>query len=215
MTDVGRDHHHPSNDQGAPSAPPSSKAVLFVVVLLAGLGAALAANGLGGGLGIAVAAAISVAGAAGAVIIAGKSVPPDVKATALLDAVSAENPPSMPPSRFRAEPWASLYLLCVADAEAQRTATLAVQEVERLRGELEKKGTAAATDAAPFEPSPSHGENELVGAGHESDPDSAPVVANDRAPALQALALTLPLAAPSKAVRPGARCSAANGGVTR
>ena len=150
MTDVGRDHHHSSNDHGATSSPPSPTVAVFAVVLLAGLGAAGAAYGLGDLLGLGVGAAIAAAGAVVAAVAAGKSVPPDVKATALLEAVTAENPPSMPSSRFRGEPWASLYLLCVGDAEAQRTATLAVQEVERLRRELEQKPVTAA--AAAFEP---------------------------------------------------------------
>lgn len=192
MTDVGRDHHNSSNAHGAPSSPPSPTVAVFAVVLLAGLGAAGAAYGLGDLLGLGVGAGIALAGAVVAAVAAGKSAPPDVKAIALLDVLTAEDAPSTPPSRFRGEPWASLYLMAIGDAEAQRTATLAIQEVERLRRELEQKPVSAA--AAAFEPGPSYANDELVGAGHDSELSTAvaePAVTNDRAAALQALAEAL------------------------
>lgn len=183
MTDVGRDHHETPKSQGAPSAPPSPTAAIFTVVLLTGLGAAGSAYGLGDFLGLAVAAVIAVAGASVAVYIAVKGTPPDVKAIALLEAVTAENAPTVPPSRFRSEPWATLYAQAVGHVEAQRTATLAVQEVEQLRSQLEKRGETPQA----FVPSPSHGEEELVGGSRGNEAVSAPAAAYDRASVVREL----------------------------
>ena len=187
MTDVGRDHHMSTNATGAPSSPPSPTVAVFAVALLAGLGAAGAAYGLGDLLGLGVGVAIAAIGAVVAAVAAKKTIPPDVKATALLDSVTAEDAPSNPPSRFRAEPWASLYLRCVADAEAQRTATLAISEVERLRSELEKKPAAAAEPEPAFEPSPSHEDHQLVGVNRSYGEAATPAVSEDRAAVFQAL----------------------------
>lgn len=187
MTDEGRDHHMSTNAAGAPSSPPSPTVAVFAVALLAGLGAAGAAYGLGDLLGLGVGAVIAAIGAVVAAVAARKAIPPDVKAIALLDAVTAEDAPSNPPSRFRAEPWASLYLRCVADAEAQRTATLAISEVKRLRSELEKKPAAAAEPEPAFEPSPSHEAHQLVGVNRSYGEAATPAVSNDRAAVFQAL----------------------------
>ena len=183
MTDVGRDHHESPKSQGAPSSPPSPTAAIFTVVLLTGLGAAGSAYGLGDFLGLAVAAVIAVAGASVATFVTIKSTPPDVKAIALLEAVTAENAPATPPSRFRAEPWATLYAQAVGHVEAQRTATLAVQEVERVRREVEEHG---GTPRA-FVPSPSHGEEELVGGVRKNDAVSVSAPAYDRAAVIREL----------------------------
>lgn len=166
MTDAGRDHHDATKGPGAAASMPSPTAAVFTVVLLAGLGAAGAAYGLGDLLGLGVGAVLAVAGALVAAYISTKSAPPDVKAIALLEAVTAENAPVTPPSRFRGEPWASLYSHAVGNIEAQKTATLAVQEVETLRRELEAKAGAPAP--AAFVPSPSHEEEDLVGVAEPS-----------------------------------------------
>jgi len=183
MTDVGRDHHESPKSQGATSSPPSPTAAIFTVVLLTGLGAAGSAFGLGGFLGLAVAAVIAVAGASVATFVTIKGTPPEVKAIALLEAVTAEHAPTTPPSRFRAEPWATLYAQAVGHVEAQRTATLAVQEVERLHREVEERGGAPRA----FVPSPSHGEDELVGGVRENDAVSIPANAYDRTAVLRQL----------------------------
>ena len=168
MTDEGRDHHDSSKSTGATASHPSPTAAIFTVVLLSGLGAAGAAYGLGDLVGVGVGAVLAVAGAVVATFVASKSAPPDVKAIALLEAVTSENAPATPPSRFRSEPWASLYAQAVGNAEAQRTATLAVQEVENLRRELEQRDVAPAA----FVPSPAHDEEDLVGAGAVADSSS-------------------------------------------
>ena len=160
MTDADRGHHNESNTLRSASLAGTPAAAIFVVSLLAALGAAGAVYGLGDLIGLGVAVAIGVAGAGVAAFAAGKPpASPDAKANALLEAVSAEDAPAEPSSRFRGEPWASLYRRAAGYAEAQRSATIAVQEVERLRSELEKKVGAPAS----FEPRPSHADHELVG----------------------------------------------------
>jgi hypothetical protein len=165
MTDADRDHaqHHESSSFHPPSVVVSAPgAAIFVVSLLAALGAAGAVYGLGDLVGLGVAVAIGVAGAGVAAFAAGKPpAPADAKVNALLEAASAEDAPAEPPARFRHEPWATLYRRTAGYVEAQRSATLAVQEVEHLRSELEQK----PADPASFEPRPSYAADELVGSG--------------------------------------------------
>ena len=166
MTDADRDHaqHHESSSHHPPSVVNTPGAPIFIVSLLAALGAAGAVYGLGDLIGLGVAVAIGVAGAGVAAFAAGKPpAPADAKVTALLEAASAEDAPAEPPSRFRGEPWASLYRRAAGYTEAQRAATLAVQEVERLRSELEQKPPVPAS----FEPRPAYAAAELVGGGVE------------------------------------------------
>jgi hypothetical protein len=185
MTDADR----PKSTAPAPARPElsanSPAVAIFTVVLLAGLGAAGAVYGLSDLIGLGVAAVIAVAGAFVATMAAGKpTTSPDAKANALLEAVSADDASAEPPSRFRSEPWGSLYRRAVGYSEAQRTATLAVQEVEALRRQLEGKptapalqpaasapgepsepvGAASAVESYRFEPGPTHEESDLVGA---------------------------------------------------
>jgi hypothetical protein len=161
MSDANRGHQNESNSLRGPSAGPSPSTAIFTVAFLAALGAAGTVYGLKDLLGLGVAVVIAAAGAAVAAFAAGKPTgPADVKAAALLEAVSADDAPVEPPSRFRSEPWGTLYRRAAGYGEAQRSATFAVQELERLRHEVEKK----ADGAAPFESRPTHADHELVGA---------------------------------------------------
>ncbi|HET9952321.1 MAG TPA: methyl-accepting chemotaxis protein [Candidatus Eisenbacteria bacterium] len=166
MTDAERGHQNDPNTLRPPSIASAPAAPIFIVSLVATLGAAGVVYGLGDLIGLVVAVVIGIAGAAVAAFAAGKPpAPPEAKASALLEAASAEDAKPEPPSRFRGEPWASLYRRAAGYIEAQRSATLAVQEVERLRNELEQK--SASPDS--FEPRPSHAEHELVGGGAASE----------------------------------------------
>jgi len=171
MPDANHGHSNEPNSFRVPPIVHTPAAAIFVVALLAALGAAGTVYGLSDLLGLGVAVIIAFVGAAVAAFAAGKPpTSPDVKATALLDAVSAADAPPEPPSRFRSEPWGSLYRRAAGYEEAQRSATLAVQEVERLRLELEKKPGAAT----PFEARPAHADHDLVGAASVTSGNDVP-----------------------------------------
>jgi hypothetical protein len=171
MPDANHGHSNEPNSFRVPPVVHTPAAAIFAVALLAALGAAGTVYGLSDLLGLGVAVIIAFVGAAVAAFAAGKPpTSPDAKATALLDAVSAADAPPEPPSRFRSEPWGSLYRRAAGYEEAQRSATLAVQEVESLRLELGKKpGTAT-----PFEPQPAHADRDLVGAASVAGGNNAP-----------------------------------------
>ena len=195
MTDPN--HVPPSESNSTPSVSTISQSpavAIAAVTFLAGLGAAGAAFGLSDLAGLGVGVLIAAAGAGVAAMAASKVVrPSDVKAAALLKTAMADDAPAQPPARFRGEPWFSIYARVAGYAEAQRAATLAVQEADKLREELARltgkpvPTSDAADRVEPFDttadaevsaPSPArfvappvHTEEDVVG----SAPVTAPV----------------------------------------